>query len=114
MPRSILTEKIARRGLHVYREYGVDPLERHFVSEVMTADAVTIPAVIPVPEVHARYFGPRQNHRAYPVVDDGHLVGMIVRDALPPDAAQDDTQTVGEPMQGITAPHAQAEDTCPA
>ena len=24
--RSILTEKIARRGLHVNREYGVDPL----------------------------------------------------------------------------------------
>src|SRR3546814_7722447 len=60
MPRSILTEKIARRGLHVYREYGVDPLERHFVSEVMTADAVTIPADMPVPEVQARYFGAGQ------------------------------------------------------
>ena len=28
MPRSILTEKIARRGHHIYREYGVDPMER--------------------------------------------------------------------------------------
>jgi H+/Cl- antiporter ClcA len=28
MKRSIMTEKIARRGLHVHREYGVDPLER--------------------------------------------------------------------------------------
>jgi hypothetical protein len=26
MPRSILTEKIARRGHHIYREYGIDPL----------------------------------------------------------------------------------------
>ena len=34
MPRSILTEKIARRGRHVHREYGVDPLERHFVEEL--------------------------------------------------------------------------------
>src|SRR3546814_2487954 len=55
MPRSILTEKIARRGLHVYREYGVDPLERHFVSEVMTADAVTIPADMPVPDTLSEY-----------------------------------------------------------
>jgi H+/Cl- antiporter ClcA len=36
MGRSILTEKIARRGHHIYREYGIDPLERHSVAEVMT------------------------------------------------------------------------------
>ncbi|OXH84961.1 hypothetical protein CA830_30140, partial [Burkholderia multivorans] len=41
MKRSIMTEKIARRGYHIYREYGVDPLERHDVGEVMTpADAL--------------------------------------------------------------------------
>jgi CBS domain-containing protein len=33
--RSILTEKIARRGFHVTREYAVDPLEILFVREVM-------------------------------------------------------------------------------
>jgi hypothetical protein len=27
MPRSILTEKLSRRGYHLTREYGVDPLE---------------------------------------------------------------------------------------
>jgi H+/Cl- antiporter ClcA len=36
MRRSIMTEKIARRGYHIYREYGVDPLERHYVDEVMS------------------------------------------------------------------------------
>ncbi|WP_455922832.1 chloride channel protein [Pseudomonas putida] len=36
--RSIMTEKIARRGLHIYREYSVDPLERHDVAEVMRVD----------------------------------------------------------------------------
>ena len=36
MPRSILTEKLARRGYHLSREYGVDPLETITVSEVMT------------------------------------------------------------------------------
>jgi chloride channel protein, CIC family len=37
MPRSILTEKLSRRGYHLSREYGVDPLETVSVSEVMTA-----------------------------------------------------------------------------
>ena len=33
--RSILTEKISRRGFHVSREYAIDPLEILFVREVM-------------------------------------------------------------------------------
>lgn len=36
MPRSILTEKLGRRGYHLSREYGVDPLELVTVSEVMS------------------------------------------------------------------------------
>lgn len=36
MPRSILTEKLARRGYHLSREYGVDPLEIISVMDVMT------------------------------------------------------------------------------
>jgi H+/Cl- antiporter ClcA len=55
MPRSILTEKLSRRGYHLSREYGVDPLEMISVSEVMTefamsseADSRRIePAVLP-------------------------------------------------------------------
>jgi CIC family chloride channel protein len=35
MPRSILTEKLARRGYHLTREYGVDPLEMISVMDVM-------------------------------------------------------------------------------
>jgi H+/Cl- antiporter ClcA len=33
--RSVLTEKIARRGIHLTREYSVDPLEVLFVGDVM-------------------------------------------------------------------------------
>ena len=44
MKRSILTEKVARRGYHISREYSVDPLERLSVGEVMTTDVVTVPA----------------------------------------------------------------------
>lgn len=36
MPRSILTEKLGRRGYHLSREYGVDPLELLTAGEVMT------------------------------------------------------------------------------
>jgi H+/Cl- antiporter ClcA len=36
MPRSILTEKLSRRGYHLSREYGVDPLETITVREVMS------------------------------------------------------------------------------
>ncbi len=43
MPRSILTEKLSRRGYHLTREYGVDPLELVIVSELMS----------PVPEAHS-------------------------------------------------------------
>src|SRR3546814_18908309 len=67
MPRSILTEKIARRGLHVYREYGVDPIESNFVSDVMKADPVPITPDMPVPELQARYFGAGPKHHAYPI-----------------------------------------------
>lgn len=36
MPRSILTEKLSRRGYHLTREYGVDPLELVLVRDVMS------------------------------------------------------------------------------
>ncbi|MGN6206431.1 chloride channel protein [Humibacter sp.] len=35
LKRSVLTEKIARRGLHLTREYSTDPLETFFVRDVM-------------------------------------------------------------------------------
>ncbi len=36
MPRSILTEKLSRRGYHLTREYGVDPLELVIVRNLMS------------------------------------------------------------------------------
>jgi CBS domain-containing protein len=82
MRRSILTEKIARRGYHIYREYGIDPLERHFVEDVMTHKVETIDAGAPVAQVLTKYFGENQKHRAFPVTQDGALVGMIEREGL--------------------------------
>jgi chloride channel protein, CIC family len=42
MPRSILTEKLSRRGYHLSREYGVDPLEMVSVADVMAQLPVTV------------------------------------------------------------------------
>jgi len=82
MRRSILTEKIARRGRHIWRETGVDPLERHAVEEWMSREVQTVDAEMSVSEVLTRYFGAGQVHRAYPVVDGERLVGMVDREAL--------------------------------
>lgn len=80
--RSILTEKVARRGYHVAREYAVDPLEMINVGRIMTRQVVTIPASLPIREVYNRFFssGSALSHQGYPVVDpDGKLVGIITR-----------------------------------
>jgi CBS domain containing-hemolysin-like protein len=53
MPRSILTEKLGRRGHHLTREYGVDPLEMVSVEDAMTdlADERAVP-VAELPDVY--------------------------------------------------------------
>lgn len=51
--RSILTEKIARRGFDIFREYNVDPLERMRVIEVMSKE-ITMHDADPIPSsIHA-------------------------------------------------------------
>ena len=88
MPRSILTEKISRRGHHIYREYGIDPLERHMVSEVMTREVATIDGESAIADALERHFGATQRHRAYPVLIGASFIGMIARDALVAGAAK--------------------------
>lgn len=95
MRRSILTEKIARRGYHIYREYGVDPLERHFVEEIMTREVRSIDAAATVAQALATHFGAGQAHRAFPVLRDGRVVGMADRATLSAALASDGA-TVGE------------------
>ncbi|TGS68871.1 CBS domain-containing protein, partial [Mesorhizobium sp. M8A.F.Ca.ET.181.01.1.1] len=82
MRRSIMTEKIARRGYHIYREYGVDPLERHHVDEVMTAAVDSIEADMTVGAALEQFFGAKQSRRACPVVRDGAVIGVADRRLL--------------------------------
>jgi CIC family chloride channel protein len=51
MKRSILTEKIARRGVHVSREYSVDPLEQIPIRLVMRTNVQSVPRDLSVEEV---------------------------------------------------------------
>jgi CBS domain-containing protein len=87
LKRSILTEKVARRGFHLSREYDVDPLEVLFVREVMTTELVSFRAGTPLTEA-AKSFAEAQRElgtfdtpqRMYPVLDDAdRLVGIITR-----------------------------------
>ncbi|HEX4111496.1 MAG TPA: chloride channel protein [Stellaceae bacterium] len=84
--RSILTEKVARRGHHVLREYIVDPFETMRVGEIMAKPVDTLAADMPVADAVAFFTAPDTPHRhkSYPVIDaGGQLVGMAARaDAL--------------------------------
>jgi CBS domain-containing protein len=113
MPRSILTEKIARRGLHVFREYGVDPLERHFVDEVMTREVVTISGTESLASVLTNHFGADQKFRAYPVVLDGKLLGMIDRSVINHLKDGDSSRPLSELLSGHASDaYVVPSDTC--
>ncbi|HEY6474788.1 MAG TPA: chloride channel protein [Acidimicrobiales bacterium] len=80
LKRSILTEKVARRGFHVMREYAVDPLEATFVREVMDADVLTVAPAEPVADLYASLpeGSPQRRQRLYPVLDpDERLLGVL-------------------------------------
>jgi CBS domain-containing protein len=84
--RSILTEKVARRGYHLSREYAVDPLEILFVREVMRTNVAAIPARLTGRELahslHTEHTV-RHGQHLYPVVDDeSRLVGVVTRGDL--------------------------------
>lgn len=83
MKRSILTEKIARRGRHILREYTVDALEFLLAGQLMTRNPKTLAASLSIPDV-LRFFAEEAQHRSYPVVDEaGRLLGLVSRtDAL--------------------------------
>jgi CIC family chloride channel protein len=94
--RSILTEKIARRGYHLSREYAVDPLEILFVREVMRTSVAALPADAPYDTLRHSLHGDssRGRQRLYPVIgDDQELVGVVTRGDLQAvaDAALEDT-----------------------
>ena len=81
LKRSILTEKVARRGYHLSREYAVDPLEILFVREVMRTNVGVLSAASTVGEMQQSLrTDHRPSQRLLAVVDeDGRFVGVLTR-----------------------------------
>jgi CBS domain-containing protein len=86
LPNSIMTEKLARRGLHTNQDYESNALKQLKVKEVMARDVATV-----VPEESVRVAADRfangdlktSRHHALPIVDsDGHLQGLVTQGDL--------------------------------
>jgi len=89
LKRSVLTEKIARRGYHLTREYDVDPLEIYFVGEVMSRDILSyegdLSAVDALKEITGTDPEKVESRRQmlYPVVEGvDRLIGVVTRTQL--------------------------------
>lgn len=78
MKRSILTEKIARRGHHIVREYRIDPFALTRVSDVMTRQVETVPASMTLHQAARFLVDPQRRHPSFPVVDAGGKVFGVV------------------------------------
>ena len=79
MPRSIFTERLARRGHHIVQEYATDTLETTKARQIMTAAPATLSASMPLQEVIA-VMSDLHAHHHYPVVDaQGRFVAVVSR-----------------------------------
>jgi CBS domain-containing protein len=84
--RSILTEKLARRGQHIAREYSVDVFERVRVAEVMDRNPPIIPSSMTIAVLSDRIAqgDPALSRRQGTIIADsaGNLAGVITRGDL--------------------------------
>ncbi|MBZ9994604.1 chloride channel protein [Mesorhizobium sp. BH1-1-4] len=103
MKRSILTEKIARRGHHLVREYRVDPFALTRVREVMTSEVESVPATMTLHGAAAFLTAPETRHPSFPVIDENRQVlGLIDPPAILRwrRAGKHRTTTLGELLNG--------------
>ena len=78
MPRSILTEKLSRRGYHLTREYGVDPLEIVIIRDLMSPLSGNISTGGSLPEVFV--YSDSTSRSAAELMATGALVSLPVVD----------------------------------
>ena len=114
MKRSILTEKVARRGYDIFREYTVDPLETYRVSEAMTESVLTIPESFPASQIYERYFSSSQKHRGFPVVDANEkLLGVLtISDVMEMSISAPDAALTARDLIRLDPIVAHPEETC--
>jgi len=105
--RSILTERISRRGHHLSREYSVDPLETVRVAEMMRTRTVVLPAGMSSEDArtwleHGRDKNGWRGQKLYPVVDtEGRLTGVMTRGSLAALASGKEPTQAGSPAAPI-------------
>src|SRR5499427_6333333 len=107
MPRSsIMTEKLARRGLRVHQDYEADVLTQVTVADTMEKDAPVIPAGTRVGEVAeriARHDTAVARHEAMLISDgDGKLAGIVTRGDILRALEQDKTGAITVEQAGNT------------
>jgi H+/Cl- antiporter ClcA/CBS domain-containing protein len=93
MKHTIMTERIARRGIHAPAEFVSDPLAQVSVSQLASRAVVTLRADDTLSEVR-RWLtegGPERSHQGFPVLDrSGTLMGVVTRrDLVASDTPQD-------------------------
>ncbi|MGA9839017.1 MAG: chloride channel protein [Thermoplasmata archaeon] len=80
MKRSILTEKVARRGVHVAREYGVDVMERVPVRAVMHTGLIEAPGALSIEDLDGMAHDAEDPNVGYTLVgEDGRWAGFVTR-----------------------------------
>jgi CBS domain-containing protein len=85
LKRSILTEKVARRGFHVSREYAVDPLEVLFARDVMNTQPIVLSATSSLKDALVSLRGDRdeKSQHLYPLLDsEADLVGAVTHSEI--------------------------------
>ena len=97
--RSILTERLSRRGYHLSREYGVDPLETVRVAQAMHTSVFALPETATRQDA-AEWFRAMEERgvgaeahwqRLFPVLaEDGRLVSVLTRSQMVAAAKQKD------------------------
>jgi len=78
MRRDILTEKVARHGHHVTREWHADPFALAQVKDVMVKEVETVPATMTLHAATSFLTKPTTKHPSFPVVDaENHVLGIL-------------------------------------
>ena len=108
MRNSIMTEKLARRGLRIQQEYEADIMQQVLVAEVMDSSPPRLPATMPLTELADRIARSdplvTRRHGA-PIVDElGRLVGVITQGDVIRALEREDCATLTVLEAGTTEP----------
>jgi CBS domain-containing protein len=108
LKQSIMTERLARRGLHVPQDYEADPLRQIPVGRAMSAAVDTVPCSMTIRDLiaHIDRHDAGFRRQGFPVVDEqGRLHGVVTRsDVAAVTAAPESAEvTLDDPVSAIAS-----------